>query len=160
MSKLYEKIEYYAQHAPDHKAFTYRVSEQYESIDYVTLRDYVDSLSARLSDHAGQTIAILGNNKLEYAVSLLAVLGRVGDALLIDKELGKEDILRIFEKCRPDLILLDDALPLSFEDFPIMRFSEIGERMREGRKSEVDSDFAGSLILHTSGTTGSQSASA
>ncbi len=154
MSRLYEKIEYYAQHAPDHKAFTYRVSEQYESIDYVTLRDYVDSLSAQLSDHASQTIAILGNNKLEYAVSLLAVLGRVGDALLIDKELGREDILRIFETCRPDLILLDDAINLSFEGFSVLRFSEICEMMRGGQKSKVDPDFAGSLILHTSGTTG------
>lgn len=154
MSRLYERIEYYAGHAPENKAFTFRVSEEYESIDYATLLDYVDSLSACLSDYGNKTIAVIGNNKLEYAVSLLAVLCNVGNAFLIDKELKCNDIELIFEQKKPDLILLDDEIALSFDAYPVFLFSDIRKMMKEGKKGERRKDFSGDLILHTSGTTG------
>ena len=86
MSKLYEKLEYYANRTLESKAFTYRREERYEEISYATLFAYVNSFADSLSEEQGKTIAIIGHNKLEYAVSLLAVLSRVGDAFLIDKD--------------------------------------------------------------------------
>ena len=178
MSKLYEKLEYYANRTPDSKAFTYRREERYEEISYATLLAYENSLAISLAEEMGKTIAIIGNNKLEYAVSLLTVLSHIGDAFLIDKELREEDILRIFELKKPDLILLDEELGLSFEEYPVLSFHDIQEMMQgktwlrrqdtmlgkmqsrmqetmqEVHACEASAAFAGNLILHTSGTTG------
>lgn len=154
MSRLYEKIARYAEQAPRNKAFTHRVSDAYEEVDYATLRDYVDALSAHLEAYRGRTVAIIGHNKLEYAVALLAVLGVIGDAFLIDKELRQADVEGLFAKERPDLILLDDELGFSFTEYPVCHFSVIREWMKDGRKGTRDPAFAGHLLLHTSGTTG------
>ena len=166
MSKLYVKLEYYANRTPESKAFTYRREERYEEISYATLFACVNSFADSLSEEQGKTIAIIGHNKLEYAVSLLAVLSCVGDAFLIDKELGREDILRIFEQKKPDLILLDEELGLSFEEYQVLTFHDIQVRMQDkmqertpesiqaGGACEASAAFAGNLILHTSGTTG------
>ena len=51
MSKLYEKMEYYAGRTPESKAFTYRREEQYEGISYATLLEYVNSLAASLAEN-------------------------------------------------------------------------------------------------------------
>ena len=170
MSKLYEKLEYYAGRTPESKAFTYRREEQYEGISYAALLEYVNSLAASLAEEQGKTIAIIGNNKLEYAVSLLTVLSLIGDAFLIDKELGKEDILHIFDLKKPDLFLMDEELGLSFEEYRVLNFQEVQvrmqgivrgkmqsrmhETMRKDNDCEATASFAGNLILHTSGTTG------
>ena len=154
MSKIYSAIKNHAEHMPSHKAFTYRAGEQYESIDYRTLREYVDSLAAHLVRYKGKTVAIIGNNKLEYAVCLLTVLSHIGNALLIDKELGEDDIESVFEHVCPELILLDNELNLSFEAHEVMLFSEVCDKMKEKTGFTEDPSFAGDLILHTSGTTG------
>ena len=154
MSKIYERLEYYAEHAGNNPAFTYRVSDKYESVSYFELKDQVDALAASLWEYKSKTIAIIGHNKLEYAVSLLAVLCHIGDAFLIDKELKKEDIENIFARNKPDLILIDDELELFFDEYRILRFSDVRRMMRTGLKYEYDAVFAGRLILHTSGTTG------
>lgn len=154
MCRLYERLTYYAEHAPNNKAFTYRILDQYESIDYAVLREYVDSLAAELYRGGHRTIAIIGNNKLEYAVALLAVLCHLGDAFLIDKELREEDVERIFEQRKPDLVLLDEELDLAFDGWPVCRFDEVREMMKAGKKWERNDAFSGKLILHTSGTTG------
>ena len=155
MSRLYEKMEDHAKQAPKNKAFTYRDLEQYESIDYATLLSYVDSLSDQLSAYRDQTVAIIGNNKLEYAVSLLAVLCNVGNVFLIEKELRREDILKIFGQVKPDLIILDEELNFCFEGYATVQFCDIKRMMKEERHFlPRDPAFAGHLILHTSGTTG------
>ena len=154
MSQLYDVITRHGEHAPRDKAFTYRVGEVYESVDYATLCSYVNSLSARLADHAGQTIAIIGNNKLEYAVSLLATLGCIGDAFLIDKELKEEDVLKIFGQRKPELVILDEDLELELNGYAIMGFRDVCEAMKEGLAFKPRASFSGHLLLHTSGTTG------
>ncbi|MCR5213552.1 MAG: AMP-binding protein [Eubacterium sp.] len=156
MNKLYEKIEYYAGAAPENKSFTYRIGESYRSIDYISLKNYIDSLAAYLSAYQGQTIAIIGNNKLEYAISLLAILCKVGNAFLINKELNKEDILKVFEKIStkdldggvdkkdtlvssdrgPALIILDEDMDLDFPDYDVLHFSDISRLMNEGTKED------------------------
>ena len=154
MSRIYEKLKFYADQTPDHVAFTYREGEQYQTLGYDLLKQYVDSLAAHLCSYRGKTIAIIGNNKLEYAVALLSILSHVGNAFLIDKELSKEDIKGIFKQKKPDLILLDDEINHAFEEYTVWRFCEIHDMMTKGRMFDGADAFAGQLILHTSGTTG------
>lgn len=160
MSRIYERIRYYRDKTPEKKAFTFRTGDHYESIDYAALYDQVNILSEGLAGYKGKTIAVIGNNKLEYALSLLAVLCRVGNTFLIDKELSSEDILKIFEQKKPELIILDEELGLSFDGYRVLTFNEIGAMLKGSRNAKAeepgsaDASFAGRLILHTSGTTG------
>ena len=154
MSKLYDCIKKYAENNSKNISFTYRVGEEYKNINYGQLKEYVDGISGFLSEYKNKTIAIIGNNKIEYAISFLAVVCNIGNAFLIDKELGKEDIEKVFAKCKPDLIILDDDINLSFDDAKIILFSEISEKMISHISFEYDNTFSGNLLLHTSGTTG------
>lgn len=154
MSKVYDRLEYYAKLTPNHRAVTYRVGEEYKFVDYSTLTKMVDLMGCHFKDYKNKTIAIIGHNKLEYVVSLLSILSHIGDAFLIDKELKKEDIEVVFSKKKPDLIILDDEINLEFDNYPVVKFSEVREIIQGDVDFEVDRAHAGNLILHTSGTTG------
>jgi len=139
---------------PLKEAIIYREEDKYKKINFRNLYNYINSLSDYLKEYQGKTIAIIGNNKLEYAVSLLSVLCHIGNAFLIDKELSKEDILEVFKQASPDLIILDDEINVSFRRYKTIYFSEVSNVMRNGKKYKYDKTFSGNLILHTSGTTG------
>lgn len=136
------------------EAIVYREGNDYKNISYKELYEYITSLAFHLDKFKGKTIAIIGNNKLEYVVSLLSVLSYIGDAFLIDKELSEEDINVIFKNRKPDLIILDDELSLSFSKYKTLRFSDVTKKMKDKKDYKASSGFAGNLILHTSGTTG------
>ena len=136
------------------EAIVYREGNDYKNISYKELYEYITSLAFHLDKFKGKTIAIIGNNKLEYVVSLLSVLSYIGDAFLIDKELSEEDINVIFKNRKPDLIILDDELSLSFSKYKVLLFSDVTIKMKDKKDYKASSGFAGNLILHTSGTTG------
>ncbi|MCR5212836.1 MAG: AMP-binding protein, partial [Eubacterium sp.] len=91
------------------------------------------------------------------AISLLAILCKVGNAFLINKELNKEDILKVFEKIStkdldggvdkkdtlvssdrgPALIILDENMDLDFPDYDVLHFSDISRLMKEGLEEAV-----------------------
>lgn len=151
MSKLIEWIK----RADNNIAITYRNdnSNHYESISYKTLYNNMLAVANYLSNYKGKTIAIIGINKLEYVVTLLSVLSFVGNVFLVDKELDEDMINHLFDKVKPDLIVLDNTLKFSFE-IPSIVFADINKIMMKSNFTELDNVFSGKCILHTSGTTG------
>lgn len=137
-------------------AIVYRETnfDEYNQITYSELCKYLNSLSNYLQIYKNKTIAIIGNNKLEYVVSLLSILCNIGNVFVIDKELNENEINKLFKKVTPDLIILDDEINLKFEKKNILKFSEINKIMKSNLNFEIDNTFSGNLILHTSGTTG------
>lgn len=153
MSKLLSWINKSNTTIENNKAVVYRMGEIYESISYKELYAYILSLSYFLKEYKGKTIAIIGNNKLEYVISLLSVICNIGDAYLIDKELEQEDINSLFEIKKPDLVILDDDINLSFPIKTVL-FSDIQKIINDKHIFTIDDSFSGNLILHTSGSTG------
>lgn len=137
-------------------AITYRTPEtdNYTSITYSQLRNYIISLSGYLSQYKNKTIAIIGNNKLEYVVSLLSVLCNIGNAFLVDKEIDQEELDDLFAVIKPDLVIIDDEINLSTKSIDTLTFSQIEKEIHKEHVFESDDSFSGHLILHTSGTTG------
>lgn len=137
-------------------AITYRNSgsDDYLDISYEELHNYIISLSGYLTGYKNKNIAIIGNNKLEYVVSLLSVLCNIGNAFVVDKELNQDGLDSLFDVVKPDLIILDDEINLSAQKAEVLKFSQINEIMKANHSFDVDDFFAGNLILHTSGTTG------
>jgi long-chain acyl-CoA synthetase len=154
MSRLYDCIKRYNDTLPDNVSFTFREGESYAHISYRQLYEYLNTLSSYLAGYKGKSIAIIGNNKLEYAVCLLSVICNIGDAFLVDKELSEEDVVNVFSQKKPDLIILDDDLDFVFENYEVLKFSDVREVLKTRRDFDNDASFSGGLILHTSGTTG------
>lgn len=154
MSKIYDRIKYYNKNYPNNISFTYREGNDYKNINYGELFKYINNISGYLKEYKNKTIAIIGNNKLEYAISLLSIVCNIGNAFLIDKELQKEDMKKILNKKKPDLIIIDDDINISFNDFKAIKFSNISKNMKKHHKYNYNKDYSGNLILHTSGTTG------
>ena len=137
-------------------ALTYRrpESNNYTSVTYMQLHNYIVSLSGYLSKYKNKTIAIIGNNKLECVVSLLSILCNIGNAFLIDKEIKQEEIDDLFGVVKPDLVIVDDEINLSIKSIDTITFSQINKAINEEYEFTSDASFSGKLILHTSGTTG------
>ncbi len=154
MSKIYDYINYYNKHNPNNISFTYREENDYKRITYKELLTYINNISEYLIDYKDKTIAIIGNNKIEYAVSLLSIISNIGNAFLIDKELEKNDIEKIFTKKKPSLIIIDDEIKISFKNIKTIKFSDITTQMNKEYDFKYDKNYSGNLILHTSGTTG------
>lgn len=136
-------------------AITYRCPNDdiYCSITYGKLYDYVVSLSGYLMKYKDKTIAIIGNNKLEYVVSLLAGLC-IGNVFVVDKELNNDELTSLFNIVKPDLIIIDDEINVNMLDIEQLTFKQVDILMRKGYAFDVKTSNAGNLILHTSGTTG------
>lgn len=154
MSRLYDCIKRYNDTLPDNISFTFREGESYAHVSFRQLYEYLNTLSSYLAGYKGKSIAIIGNNKLEYAVCLLSVICNIGDAFLVDKELSEEDVVNVFSQKKPDLIILDDDLDFVFENYEVLKFSDVREVLKTRRDFDNDASFSGGLILHTSGTTG------
>ena len=60
----------------------------------------------------------------------------------------------MFKNIEPDLIIVDDEIKIEFEDIETLKFSEINKIMKSNYKFNIEYNFSGNLILHTSGTTG------
>lgn len=137
-------------------AITYRNTgaDDYCDISYDELYQYIISLSGYLTNYKNKNIAIIGNNKLEYVVSLLSVLCNIGNVFVVDKELRENELKVLFNVVKPDLIILDDEIALNSQETNILKFSQINKIMSVNYDFDIDETFSGKLILHTSGSTG------
>ena len=127
MSRVLDVIYNSKKNYGERDSIVYRVENDYKSINYNQLFEYMNSLAFYLEKYKNKTIAIIGNNKLEYTVSLLSIISYIGDVFLIDKELSEEDINNIFKIKKPDLIILDDELKIKFSKYDTLLFSDINK---------------------------------
>ena len=162
MSKINEYLKNNFEKYADDIGVVYRDNEDYVGITNKQIYIYVNSLVSYLKDKVNlpKNVAIIGGNKLEWLISFWATFGYLGNVMAIDKELNKDDILKIFQKFSPDLVIIDDELQLAFENYEILKFSDISEIMQEEKEMIIQNNnlmnHHGELFLHTSGTTGIQ----
>ncbi|MDR1134727.1 MAG: AMP-binding protein [Clostridiales Family XIII bacterium] len=154
----------------------------YRAISYGQLKEDIDSLGAALMELglAGGKVALIGENRYEWAISYLAVINGVGVIVPIDRELGADEIGDIFKRASVDAVIysskcegaIDEACALANVG---MLISMDAAEHTESRKSltkiisrgktliavgrhayldaEIDCDSMCSLLF-TSGTTG------
>lgn len=155
MSKINEYLERNNTNFPNDIGVIFNQDDNYTGVTNNEIYQYVNSLVDYLKDKY-TNIAIIGSNSLEWAISLWAIFGYVGNAILIDKELNKKSIEHIFSKVNPDLIIIDDNIDLKLDTYTYLRFSEINKIMKKSVTNVLNNDHSGSIYLHTSGTTGMQ----
>lgn len=162
MGKINEYLKNNFEKYADDVGVVYREKEEYLGITNKQIYGYVNSLVSYLKDkvNSPQNIAIIGGNKVEWLISFWATFGYVGNVLAIDKELNQDEILKIFDRVKPDLIIIDDDLPLTFKEYETLRFSDVSKIMKEEKEIVLQNQeltkHSGELFLHTSGTTGVQ----
>lgn len=84
-----------------------REGSEYIPISYAQLKKDVDSLGTALVNMGlkGKRIAIIGENRYEWAVSYLAVVNGTGVAVPIDKELPENEIESLLERSEASTVL-------------------------------------------------------
>ncbi len=156
MGKINEYLEKNYKKYKNDIGIVYKENEKYINVTNKEIYQYVNSLVFELNNKRYDNVAIIGGNKLEWMISFWAVMGYIGDVIVIDKELEKDSILKMFEIVKPNLIIIDDELNLKFEDYECLYFSDINKLMKEKVKIILNNEHTGNLYLHTSGTTGEQ----
>lgn len=154
MSKINEYLENNYNKFPEYTGIVYREENQYKELTNRELKEYVNSVVSYLKEYKNKKVAIIGNNKLEWIISFLAVYGYIGDAILIDKEIDNEQLNCVFNKVKPDLIIVDNEIKLNLEDYTAITFSDIAKNMIIKSEFILNNNSKGNLYLHTSGTTG------
>ena len=152
------------------------VGYSYSSLYFVSSR-LADHLASRYGIEAGQRVAILATNEIEF-LPLFFAIQRLGAILVpINFRLTAREVSHILEDSSPRLLihqsqfssLLDEAGPRAVPDQKLLLDGTTGlssfcerERLafeRDGIASYVPSDFAGRgdspcMLIYTSGTTG------
>ena len=155
MGKINEYLKTNLDKYPEDNGIIYRINDEYIGINNKEICKCVNSLVSYLKDKY-KNVAIIGGNKLEWLISFFAVFGYVGNVIAIDKELEKDSIIKLFEKVKPDLIIIDDEIDLKFKDYDVIKFSDVNKIMLEEKENVLIDNHIGELYLHTSGTTGFQ----
>ena len=130
------------------------------SVTFLEWKERSASLAAELFDRGvrkGDVVGLLMGPSIDYAVAYQAVL-RVGAVLCgMNPRLGKKEQASIFERMRPRLSIIEDALVEEVDQHsgPIMTRSEMRALPRRtflAVKGRSSSDFV--AVVWTSGTTG------
>jgi len=156
--------------------------EDYIPISYNQLKKDVDALGTALIDKGlkGKRIAVIGENRYEWAVTYLAVVNGVGVIVPIDKELPENEIENLLSKSEAEAVIFSGKLQSLFENiaekidsvkkyicmdleedkdrcYSYNKLVKNGERLLEEGNREfidavIDTEIM-SIMLFTSGTT-------
>ena len=159
-------------------------TKQYQEIKYKTLLEDVNKLGTALIKRGlkGKNIAVIGENRYNWACSYLAVICGTGIVVPLDRMLPKQEIVRCLERANVSAVIYSDklkdvieeiekeSLNTNIEMFIGMdrkqsegKFVSYAELLEEGNKlldqgnrefldAEIDTETV-SEILFTSGTT-------
>ncbi len=172
-----ELVAYSTEKYGERIAFTFfKKTGDIETITYKETYADIRALTAYLNSkgYTGSHIGVYGKNCYEWALTYLSVTCGVGVVVPIDKELKVQDIAAIVDNSELELIICHDDIKDNLDMLSnhvcrmpqLMPMSEIEAAVAEGRKliaqgdcsyenHRVDPDEM-SVILYTSGTTGSQ----
>ncbi|MGE5613145.1 MAG: AMP-dependent synthetase/ligase [Bacillota bacterium] len=93
----------------DRTAFLYKPkgSDKYEPITYRKFKDDVDALGTALIDIGlkGGRVAIIGENRYEWAVSYMATVNGTGIVVPLDKELPENEIESLLIRSKADAVI-------------------------------------------------------
>lgn len=154
-----------------------KTGEPYKEITYKQMKKDVDALGTALIDMGlkDKAIAIIGENRYEWAISYLAVLNGVGTVVPLDKELPKQEIEQLLSRANVSAIIysarkeeyvldvmsklenlkyaicMDDEREITFKKL-IAKGGKLVKKDRRFIDAKIDENKA-SIILFTSGTT-------
>lgn len=149
-------------------AFLTKVDGEYEPRTYNEFKKDVDALGTYLisKGFSGKKIAIIGENRYEWALAYMAIVCGVGIVVPLDKELPYKELLQLMETAGLDAIFYSPKVNYPIEDVNIeakFNMDELGELIAEGDKlvQSGDTSFTGieidnekmQVLLFTSGTT-------
>lgn len=160
----------------DRSAFKTKRNGKYESVTYGAFCEDYNALGTALLARGlgGKKIAVIGENRYEWAVSYTAVVCGLGVVVPFDKELPGEELLTLMEIAEVDAVIvspkyrekvtgeaekLGDKKPAIFDmEADLPGLMEKGrEMLRAGdtsyKKLPIDPNVM-SILLFTSGTTG------
>ena len=131
---------------------------EYVPVTYMQLKKDVDALGTKLLEMGlqGEKIAILGNNCYQWIVAYLAVVGGVGVAVPLDRELKKGEIENLIDTAQCSCVFYTENYAKNLVDINV-------KHMIPMNAYEVEEDFNRenhilnlemALLLFTSGTTG------
>jgi len=97
--------------------------EEYQPIKYAQVKDDVDALGTALIDLGlkGKRIAVIGENRYEWAICYLAVITGVGVVVPLDRQLPEQEISNCVKRSEVSAILysskLEDSINKLFPTF-------------------------------------------
>jgi len=157
-------------------------NEEYIPISYNQLKKDTDSFGTALLDKGlkGKRIAVIGENRYEWAVTYFAVVNGVGVIVPIDKELPENEIESLIVRSEAEAVVFSGKLQSAFENLAqkiesvkhyicmdleedkgkiqsYNKLVEYGEKLlKEGNRdfsdTVIDNEIM-SIMLFTSGTT-------
>lgn len=98
----------------DRTAFLFKPKgcDKYEPVTFKQFKDDVDALGTALIDLGlkGGRIAIIGENRYEWAVSCMAAVNGTGIVVPLDKELPENEIENLLIRSKADAVIFSDNL--------------------------------------------------
>lgn len=161
-----------------------KVGGPYRGITYATMKDDMDALGTALVSIGlkGKRIAVIGDNRYEWAISYLAILCGTGVVVPLDKELGEPELEQLIKEADVESVIYSKKYEALFQDMKVrgdtkLKFlinmdAEISDEKRlslweitdagrvlieNGNRAFLDAQIerdAMSILLFTSGTTG------
>ena len=157
-------------------------SEEYQKIKYSKVKEDVDALGTALINLGlkGKRIAVIGENRYEWAISYLAVITGVGIVVPLDRQLPEKELENCIKRSEVSAIMysskLEDSINKLFTNFENVEkyicFDDISDNgnfmslskvikygkklMEEGNRDFIDAEINEeemSEMLFTSGTT-------
>jgi long-chain acyl-CoA synthetase len=122
-------------------------NEKYLPVSYIQLKKDIDSLGTVLLDMGlkEKRIAVIGENRYEWAVTYLAVVNGVGVIVPIDKELPENEIESLIIRSEAEAVVFSGKMQSTFEKlaekvdsvkrFISMDFKKTAERSIHTKKS-------------------------
>ena len=89
-------------------------TKEYQEIKYKTLLEEVNKLGTALIKKGlkGKNVAVIGENRYNWACSYLAVICGTGIVVPLDRMLPKQEIVRCLERANVSAVIYSDGIPV------------------------------------------------
>lgn len=117
---------------PDNNAFIIKKKQgkdvEYENITYKRFGEEIDALGTALIDLGlkGKRVAVIGQNRYEWALGYLAVVNGTGVVVPLDKGLPEGEIESLLQRSYSDAIIFDKS------------YSDIMKKIRDSKSTKVE----------------------
>jgi long-chain acyl-CoA synthetase len=120
ISNLRDMIEQSAKLYADKAAFLVKpkAGGEYVPVSFKKFKEDIDAFGTALLklDLKGKKIALIGENRYEWATSYLAVCNGTGIVVPLDKELPQNEIENCLQRCHADAIIFSGAVSKNIEN--------------------------------------------
>ncbi len=128
------------------------------SLSYAEMLTHIDAMTASLSARgvgAGDRVALISPNCIEYLELVVAATEPGAMTVLINPRLTAPEIALILEDCRPALVVVHESLRalVAARPEPVCSFADLTRQPATRHPDQAD-EFAPFAIHYTSGTTG------